>query len=89
MRIMSTFIVSLAAMLCVSCSAPKSENPSSELVEPTLEKEATSSKPDMKAMFGPDYQKGDIGHSTGLVTVLDSNAGKITCLLYTSPSPRD
>lgn len=31
------------------------------------EKASKKSKPSMAEMFGPDYKKGDIGHSTGII----------------------
>ena len=33
---------------------------------------------DYKAMFGADYKRGDIGHSTGVVEITDNGASSIT-----------
>ena len=71
MRINCTLGSSLAAILLISCEAGEPN------VEPLAKKRPASqhqaSKPDMKAMFGPNYQKGDIGHSKGLVTDISSS----------------
>ena len=78
MKFVTISIVSLTALLCASCSTPQSANAPLKTGEPPIAKDSTTSKPDMKAMFGPDYQKGDIGHSTGMVTSVDTDKGLIT-----------
>lgn len=38
---------------------------------------AAKPKPDMKKMFGPDYKKGDIGHSKGVVQSIDIGSNQM------------
>ena len=74
MNINCTSVLSIAAVFLISCNAVEST------VVPLAENKPSSqhqaAKPDMKAMFGPNYQKGDIGHSKGMVT--DINSGIVT-----------
>ena len=78
MKMRSNLIMSLAILLCVSCSDTKSTTQAVEIDKHPIATRETAPKPDMKAMFGPNYQKGDIGHSKGIVTAVDTNAGPIT-----------
>lgn len=78
MKTYSSALVSLAAYLCVSCSVHESPAAPVDLNEPSVAAENTSKKPDMKAMFGQDYEKGDIGHSKGMITEVDASTGLIT-----------
>jgi len=42
------------------------------------QKKPSKAPTDYKAMFGPDYKRGDIGHSTGVVENTDNGASSIT-----------
>ena len=90
MKTQNGMLIGLAALLCMSCSAQKPLNAPVELsptssdansaakkAEDNLSNKAAK-KPDMKALFGPDYKKGDIGHSTGVVTAIDVSSDHIT-----------
>ena len=78
MKIKSSLIISLTMILCISCSDTNSPNKAVKIDKHLTATGEAAPKPDMKAMFGPNYQKGDIGHSKGIVTAVDANTGRIT-----------
>ena len=57
----------IAGLMLAACS--KGEAPTAQ--KPTLEasqsKSGNKGAKDYKAQFGPDYKRGDIGHSTGIL----------------------
>lgn len=68
----ASFGLLFAVSACSHAGPAISESsPSSTSAELSNNNEEGKSGHDMKAMFGPDYKKGDIGHSTGVVKSVD------------------
>ena len=70
MKITLFLIVSILVLLS-SLKTHSQENDSAA----TIDSNGTSShsKPNMTEMFGPDYKKGDIGHSTGIIELITTD----------------
>lgn len=62
-----TITILIAGVILSSCGEVKEPATPKNTSTVSQNEYADNSPKDYKAMFGPDYRKGDIGHSTGVI----------------------
>ena len=68
----------MAGVILSTCSEVKDPAVATPASAVSQSKSAEKGPKDYKAIFGPDYKKGDIGHSKGTITKLTSAANEVS-----------